>query len=370
MLVCVGWQEQCVDLSSIKSTTRGRKMLRKSLMLFCSLCLFVACCFLCLETIRSACAATTISGTISGNNGEEICVAAVPQLSGSTGCDGMDWNNAINTTSATDGTYSIADVPDGDYYMEFNPQCWGPPETSYLIGEYWTLDGQGTGIHACNQAETFNTLTNTDPKNIVLAAGGIISGTISGTNGQEVCISAHSGSDSCSGWQWVAGERTAADGSYSFGVPVGDYYVNTDVGCSGSNPNYLVDEMYAAGGLGTRDCSMATSVSVIANQTTDTIDIALEQGAQVSGTVSGTNGQESHVILRKLRQDADSNCDTEYVWGENTNTDGTFSFTAPAGTYFLQTCSDCNGANTGNLVDEYWTSDGAGTPYCISCRII
>lgn len=327
------------------------------------LCLIASCCFLgVIAGHNPAYALTTIAGTISGNNSEIICVTAVPH-SGTTACDDLDWNNSFGTGSATNGTYSIENVEDGEYYLWVDPECGDPPFSTYLLAEYWTSDSQGTDN--CSLAETFDTTVNTDLKNVMLAAGGIISGTISGTNGQEVCINAQTGPNGCN-ILWVAGGMAASDGTFSFRAPAGTYYLTTHAECTGSNPNNLADKSWTSDGQGTTDCSQAESFSVPVNTTITNKDIALEQGAVISGTISGTNGQEVCVNAVKLRDGADNNCDNEWVSGGSTAADGTFSFNAPAGTYILNTDVKCGGnnANLNNLVDESWTSDEQGTPYC------
>lgn len=437
-------------------------------------------CFLGLGTWVNQAHAATVSGTISGFNGEEICVTAIPSLGGS-GCEDMDWGNTVGIGSnAGDGTYTITEseenFPEGDYYLWFDAGCGDTNSSTYLIAEYWTSDGEGTTD--CNQAGKFNT-SESISRNIILAAGGRISGTISGTNGQDVCINANSlsdgGQNGCDAWNWVGGGMAGSDGTYSFRAPAGTYYLSTDTNCSGSNPNNLPNEMFTNDGQGTSDCSQADTVTVSTNATTSgnnvaleegavvsgtisgtlgqevcvdimelpsggtngcdmlipiantstaadgsysvvvpggdfylsinpdcydgvnenfligefwtnddqgssdcalansftvaagestTKNLTLEQGAVISGTISGTNGDSVCVTARKLRDGSTNSCDTDWIAGWGTEPDGSFSFIAPPGTYYLDISADCGDGNPYNLVNEYWTSDGEGTPYC------
>lgn len=336
-------------------------------------CFIVSFCFLSvIAGQESASAVSTISGAISGNNNEVICVTAVKQISGSTACDELDWDNSVGTGSETDGQFSIVDVEDGEYYLWVDSECGDPPFSTYLIAEYWTEDGQGTT--ECDLAGKFDTEdppdppgTPTDPITIELAVGGRISGTISGTNGQEVCINAftldNGGQNGCE-THWKAGGETAPDGTFSFRVPAGSYYLETHAGCLGSNPNLLIDKKWTSDGQGTTDCNQAESFSVYLNTTTPNRDITLEQGAEIKGTITGGNGQDICINALKLRDDGVNGCDTDFVGSGGTAPDGTFSFALSPGTYYLQTNVNCGGSNPNNLVEEFWSADGLGTPYC------
>lgn len=230
-------------------------------------------------------AGVRITGTLANNNSEVINITALKQ-SGATSCD-LDWEHSFGINSNTDGTYSIKVVDDGEYFLYFNPETGEPPYTTFLMEERWTSDGQGT--YDCALAESFDPSTDTDPKNTVLDVGARIEGTLSGTDDQEVCVNVQKlrdgGQNGCDS-DWVAGGSTGTGGTFSFVAPEGTYYLNAHPDCFGSNANNLIFEHWTSDGSGSWDCNEGETFPVTAGVKTTGIDMAMESGGFISGTIT------------------------------------------------------------------------------------
>ncbi len=298
-------------------------------------------------------AASTISGTISGNNSEIICVSAIQQTDGgTTGCE-VDWENSVGTGSAADGTYSFT-VDDGEYYLYFAP-C-ADPATTFLGEKYWTSDSQGTSN--CDSAEIFDSITKTDSKDVVLEPGGRITGTLTGTNDQEVCVNAQKlidgGQNGCD-TEWVAVGMAGAGGTFSFSAPPGEYYLSVHVDCRGSNANNLLFTHWTSDGEGTTDCSQAETFSLAPNEET-TKNMTIEQGGFISGTVTTeppvTNWDNFTIEVRSENGD--------WVTDDPVNPGGSYTTgLIPAGDYLVHFQD-----NGGQFQDEWydqapWAWEGA-----------
>ena len=193
---------------------------------------FVVFCCLLLTAFGSAVHADTISGYVYDSGGlpiEGVYVSAFPERCGS---------NVPGATTQANGSYTIEDLPAGDYLVYADPSFNSHmADTGCLpyIDEYW--DG-GSGTNSCETAGMVN--TGSTNINFTLADGYIISGNVKDTLNNNIenaymifytdkCHAPGSGD---------GGRPTNFNGNYCMvvaGDPGGiDYYVRH--GCQGASP--------------------------------------------------------------------------------------------------------------------------------------
>ncbi len=201
----------------------------------------------------------TVTGTITDNNAAPLSGALV--LADSVVC----CNSAFVLTQA-DGTYALIDMLPGSYTIRAN--------ATGFVSEFY--DGAFTFAAADDVFVTpGGTQSNID---IQLGTGGGIAGAVVDGNGvplANVVVSASS-FDCCSGSATVTG----ADGTYTINqLGPGSYVVHADL--PGYAPEYY-DNVY--------DFDLATLVPVTNEDTTPSIDFALNQGGSISGFITDENG--------------------------------------------------------------------------------
>jgi hypothetical protein len=245
-----------------------------------------------------------ISGTVTAVTGG-AALAGVGVVVLDSAC--TNWVTSASTDAA--GSYAAV-VGNGSYRVSFQP----PP--GYL-GE-WYDDKP-----SCAAATTL-TVNNADlpGKNAALAAGKILSGTVTGGSGPLAGAGVtlfQGGAASCSPPVFVDGTATDGLGHYSFTVGAGDYRLMFSYAAQ-------VAEWYD----NKPDCASSTTVTVGATDVTGR-DAML---TAVSGTVTDTNGAISGAQVQL--EDATSSCNTPVtVNGGQTASNGAYAVYVPDGTYRL-----------------------------------
>jgi hypothetical protein len=214
----------------------------------------------------------SISGTVTSAAGgallQGICVSAnvVGQM-------GPPQGGAV---TALDGTYTIGDLPVGDYLVAFGSGCGNPGNyASQWYDNQWFQDTASTVPVTGGQT--------TGSIDAVMQPGGSISGTVTAAGGgalEGICVSA-----TLPDGRGLGGTGAAADGSYTLiGLPTGGYLVNFFA--NGFCPNG-VPANYAGQWYDNQQFQQdASTVSVTAGQTTDSIDAVMQPGGSISGTVT------------------------------------------------------------------------------------
>jgi len=281
-------------------------------------------------------AGATISGTVTAPGGAPVAGVGV---FASGACGG--WCGGYAYTAA-DGSYAITGLPANSYTVKFSA-----PSGVNLAPEYWrdaVTSSAATPVIVTAGA----TVAGID---VQLAAGGTISGTVTGPGGFPLA-----GVDVLAGpfYDSPAGSAlTAADGSYTItGLVAGSYTVKF-YPPSGVNlaPEYWRDAVTS---------SAATPVSVTVGGTVSGINAQLAVGGTITGTVTGPGGTAlSGVSVTAWGPGG--------IWSSaDTAADGTYTITGlPAGSYTVEFYRPWGV----NLLGEYWqdaaTSDAA-TPVSVA----
>ncbi|QTA86592.1 carboxypeptidase regulatory-like domain-containing protein [Desulfonema magnum] len=293
-----------------------------------------------------------ISGKVITADGEpvpNICVNATDSCGGQ-----LQGGNVTDEN----GIYSFS-VPEGIYFVNTDIFCGGGNTSSNLVDEFWNEAGQTVG---CNGADSVTVAAGqiTSDINFSLEEGGRISGKVITADGDPVpniCVNA---TDSCGG-SLQGGNVTDENGIYSFSVPEGIYFVNTDISCGGGNTSSnLVDEFWNEAGQ-TVGCNGADSVTVAAGQTTSDINFSLEEGGWISGKITTANGQplpNAHIGANETQ------CGGSVWFETGTDENGNYSVVVPEGDYYINTEVGCSLSNTSlNSAGEFWNGK-EGTYKC------
>ncbi len=207
----------------------------------------------------------SISGRITNAAGTGIAnVTVVANLGGS--------NTSFTTITAQDGSYTLNNLLNGHYRIQFSPQS----ESGY-VSQWYNNKSDPNGADQISVTAP-DTITGIDA---VLMPGAIISGQVTnagGTGISNVWVYLWDSSGNSTG----LGVGTGQDGSYTItGVPTGNYKIQF-VPQYGSG--YL-NQWYNRKG----DFNSADLVSIMAPNTT-TVDAVLSAGGTISGIVSNAAG--------------------------------------------------------------------------------
>lgn len=248
----------------------------------------------------------TISGTVKGPVGQPLPNIFVS--ASDTGGLGL----GMSAASDADGTYTITGLLAGSYRVEASGSEW--------VRQYY------------DHSNTYNTATpvavtsggTTSGINFDLVAGGTISGTVRGSDGNllpgaNVCTSSLLESNPCT--------QSDANGAYALtGLAPGSYFVNVQ-GIGGGASQYYnhADSM-----------TTASAVTVTSGASTTGINFNLVEGGIISGTVRGPGGTPVAGVM-VLAQNTPGIM--FFVAGASAQTaaDGTYTIAGlPAGIYFVQ----------------------------------
>lgn len=204
----------------------------------------------------------SISGTVTNTRGTGVaneCVAATPN--GPTGGGG-----ALAWFTASDGTYTLNNVPPGTYEVQFYAGCGA-------IYANQVYENQPAQDIAQATVVTVNAGQNTPNINDVLQPGGDIAGSVVDANGHPlsgVCVDAITTTGTS-----FAGALTDTNGDFGsnsaglVGLPTGSYDILFSSTCDGTGP--FATQWYA----GVSRQRHATAVIVTAGQVTTGIDAVM-----------------------------------------------------------------------------------------------
>ncbi|MBI9092741.1 MAG: carboxypeptidase regulatory-like domain-containing protein [Desulfobacterium sp.] len=236
-----------------------------------------------------------------------------------------DYLGGVSTRS--DGTYTVSGLPQpasGKFKIYLNSG------ETYFVGQSYALpvDPDATSI------------------DFAPVRGGRLRGLISGNGGGVPHIWLNLSSEPCG--QWVNGIGTNPDGRFSSNLPAGTYYL---MAASAGNPDVnFIQKWWNLSG-GSQDCSQAQSLVITEGQDRD-IEMVLEQGGAISGTVTDPDGNpipNCHVFVRSQACDG--------VQWSQTDTDENGNYTIngiPNEAVYINACPDCKKLN---YVGEWY--DGA-----------
>lgn len=303
----------------------------------------------------------TITGTVKGVDGNPLIGVPVHvnvETTGGSACD-QHWFVTSSGVNTSNGTYTIPAVPPGNHYLHI----WNN-NTNYT--EDWWAGADTLSDPHCEKAKTVTVTARMTTQNIdfQLEEGGSISGTVYMSDGTtpitgqtEIYINAFAGGDGCN-TTFAGGGRINLDGTYTIsGLAAGAYYLRPGM----NGPSYI-EESWASP-LSTPSCSQAQTVTVVSGQTATGKDFQLDQGARISGHVTGVS-RGDHICLYAYTQVEGDPCNRDQqAGGSDIDENGDYSFVVPPGTYFIYFDPSC-GVNTNNLLPEYWTTDNNGTIDC------
>ena len=268
--------------------------------------------------------ALAAGGIISGLVTDESStpVAGVSVQASSLTCCGYGY-----ATTAADGTYTITDLPPGSYAVQASGGGY--------VSEYY----DNAMDYAAAKPVTVTSGATTSGIDFALTLGGSISGTITNTSAvpiQGASVQA-SGTACCSDGY----ATTAFDGTYTItGLAAGSYTIYAYA--QGYPMKYYED---------TYDYGSATPIDVASGVTTPGIDMALEPGGTVSGTV--TNGSATPIAGASVQATRTVCCG---YGSATTAADGTYTMTGLApGTYTVQVyyAASCPPSPPGGDCDVY-----------------
>jgi len=259
-------------------------------------------------------AAGSISGTVTGPGGLPVAGVYVSVT------DAM--GIGVGAYTGEDGTYLVEGLRAGSYTVRFEGS------EVELVDEYYddALLRPDADLVTVVAAQT------TSHIDAALAAGGSISGTVTGPGGPVVGVWVNISGPT--GW-WTA--MTDAAGSYTVsGLATGAYRVRFDADELGLVSEYYDDSLTV---------DAATDVVVTAPEPVTGIDAVLVQGATISGTVTGPEGPVQGVWVAAVDP-----VDGVQAGNSVTDVNGDYTIEAlPAGTYAVS----FQAASIG-LVSEYY----------------
>ncbi|MGO9900602.1 MAG: collagen binding domain-containing protein [Solirubrobacteraceae bacterium] len=285
-----------------------------------------------------AAVSTSISGTVYGGSGTSTPVANL--------CvevyEASDESDLVGSAeTASDGTYAVDHLTPGTgYLVEFDPSCDGKA-SSYAI--QWYEDA------ASDAGATTVVPTSINPSsgiNANLQVGGSISGQITDAGGdpittQDICVQATIDGD------YVGSATTDASGDYTITLASGSYDVEAS-DCPGSSrddaPTY-----YGA----------PTAVSVTAGQASSGINIQMNPGTSISGTVYGGSGTSTPVadVCVEVYEASDQ---YDVVGSAETAPDATYTVDhlTPGTGYLVEFEPSCDGETSSQYLAQ-WYDDAA-----------
>ncbi len=271
---------------------------------------------------------------------------------------------ATSTTTASDGTYTVKGLQDGEYYVCFvgTTVTGGVSGTGYLDqcsgGAPW--DGAGlTGVAPVTV--TTGSVTTVDA---IMATGGAVSGTVTDSAGSPV--------EGVGVYVYTTGTPqvevgstvTVANGSYGVtGLSPGNYYVCFD-GSSvtgGSAKEGYLDQCYQDVPWTFDNAGLGAVVAATTGSMTTGIDAIMSVAGGISGTVKDSSSDPLEgVYVQVFGVSAGSL--SAYSRAVVTGTDGTYSITGlPTGSYDV--CFSASGATGGGSSSGYAAQCFQGVPW-------
>ena len=275
----------------------------------------------------------SIKGTVTGPDGKPLADIDVEAYAPSAPNDGGD------TRTASDGTYSVA-VPAGSYIMGFSDQ------SGVYLGGWYSSSASG-GFTTHSESATPIRVTKSDVTGIDVQLPEVpeIKGTVTGPDGKPLAnIEVLASFDFPAPAIFDARATTASDGTYSMTVMPGACIIQV----SDPSAAYLTG-YYSSTGF-TLDIESATLVTVSTSDVTG-IDVQMQTGHRISGTVTGPAGTPPAQISVSAHQ-IDKPTDW-YGVDVKTASDGKYSVAVPAGSYSMEFID-----SAGDYLAGFYSSSG------------
>ena len=244
-------------------------------------------------------------------------------------------------TTASDGTYTVANVPPGTYNVSFSD-----PTHTYPFAYY-----SDTGFTMSYSASTNVVVSSSDVTGIDLRypASYQITGTITGPDGSPVAgVQVFAQSQEGNGGFVNGGDEvgtSTADGTYSIAVTTGTYTVEAVDSSDTFVPTY-----YSTAGTGGAAITPVSAARLDVNANVSGINIQFAPARHISGTVRAAVGGQWQ-FMNIFACSTGVTPGTCYFGG--TQADGTFRIAVPTGTYLLSFVDFVGGVLSG-----YWSSHG------------
>ena len=267
---------------------------------------------------------------------------------------GGQWVASIATDDQ--GYFEIKGVPDIPVYL----YTWNNPENNTnWVNTFW--NGTATGSYDCMDAVPINAnpLYSVLNINMSVEAGGSVSGRILDTDGNPIPNFHVNAEKKPCGGAWVAGTLTDESGNFVINnIPVGEIYICTADSEDGSQ---FVNKVWD-GNNGSADCNEGLAIDVIANQDYPGINMSLETGGSIFGTVLGDDDNDpatpSVPVSGMHVQIFSDACNWIQIDGVNTDINGNYVFNGlPVGTdIYVKTCTECNNISI-SYINEYYNTN-------------
>ncbi|MBF0451480.1 MAG: carboxypeptidase regulatory-like domain-containing protein [Candidatus Magnetomorum sp.] len=249
------------------------------------------------------------------------------------------------SSSNQHGQYVISGIPKGLQTIHFD-SVGAPPHILY----HWTHGAVTEHMVSVDVGQ----IKHIDP--FILPTGGAISGRIQTQSGSpllDVCVVAV---QKC-GNVYFGQAKTNDQGYYIIkGLPVGDYYVQTNLSCKDLPGDYI--DMYWTEKKGTPVCKKSQKITVQKKHTTSEINFSLSKDVAFIGTVTSVSGDPIENVCVVVSDQ----CGTEWAGESLSDATGAFVITGiPPGSYFLHTEASCYKDQA--FIDHWWHSI-ENTPDC------
>lgn len=219
------------------------------------------------------------------------------------------WGSLVQT--APDGSYTLADLPDGDYRLEFRA---GLASTN-LIPEWWD-DATDLWSATTITVSGGNPVAGIDP---ILSAGASITGVVTDESGAGVRGVSVRATDSVTG-AWVSTALTDGAGSYRIGGLRGGHYFVEFAPLADSGP--VAGEWWDDAA----SRSDAAVVTTTAGAETAGIDAVLSAAGSISGVVTDSTGAPAaNVMVAVYRSSADGTLE----WANSTSVGPSGGYVVP-----------------------------------------
>ena len=223
----------------------------------------------------------TIKGHVRDNEGNPL-----PGITVTLNTERCDQGYYLGETVTDDqGAFVIRSLPSGELYAN----SFSRSTEGFYVNTYWNNDGDT--IRCENSHPIITTEGETTSEiNFVMKKGGLVQGNVSDSSGQPIShvwmIPALEGKELPPSFF----AETDAEGNYSTVIPIGNYTLLAHINDSYLSPPYFLDEWWTTAG-GTYDGSMAENFTVTAEDTISGLDITLQEGGLISGSIKNVTGQ-------------------------------------------------------------------------------
>jgi Carboxypeptidase regulatory-like domain len=234
------------------------------------------------------------------------------------------------TTTAANGTYTVAGLPSGNYEVRFTAL-----ESDYPAGEYAPQYYSGASTLAEATAVAVTSGADKAPIDATLAAPGAIAGTVTAAVSKDtlggVVVKIYDLAD-----DYVTSAETAANGTYTVpGLAAGDYEVEFVPSAAYLSQYYKDVPLY----------SEASVVTVKDGSTQSGVDAALVEPGAISGTVTNASKTDLQNVEVKVLDAAGAEVSTA-----KTAANGSYTVAGlPAGEYEVRFI-----AGSGNYAPQYY----------------